>query len=93
VFFSVPPGECWDSFLKLCHYRFHPNRFQFILHASPFYSTQIVLGAVKASLNKLQIDKSLMLLARKAMGVAGNSQSVSSKETELSNWQTHVSVV
>jgi hypothetical protein len=39
---SVPPGECWDSTLRLCHDRFLPNHFQFIIHLSPFHSTLLL---------------------------------------------------
>jgi hypothetical protein len=37
---SVPPGEFWDSTLKLGFDRFLPNPFQFTIRLSPFHSTQ-----------------------------------------------------
>jgi hypothetical protein len=36
-FSSVPPGECWDSTLKLGHHQFLPIFFQFIIHLSPYH--------------------------------------------------------
>jgi hypothetical protein len=42
-FFSVPPGECRDSNLKLGYNRSIPNPFHFIIHLSPFHSTLYTL--------------------------------------------------
>jgi hypothetical protein len=37
-FYSVPPGECHNSNLKLGHERFQPNPFQvIIIHLSPYH--------------------------------------------------------
>jgi hypothetical protein len=69
--YSVPPGECRNSTLKLGLDRFLPNHFQFIIHLSPFHSTIYIYIAIyiyiyiyilvwfteKVSLNKLQINK------------------------------------
>jgi hypothetical protein len=49
----VPPGECWDSTLKLDHNRFLPNPFQSGIH---FIECYIALVTEKVSLNKLQIE-------------------------------------
>jgi hypothetical protein len=45
---SVPPGECRDSALKSGRYRFLPNPFQFVIHVSPFHSTQYSLSYWKS---------------------------------------------
>jgi hypothetical protein len=55
-FSSDPPGECWDSTLKLCHYRLFPkilNISSFTYH--PFIRRYIVCVTEKAPLTKLQI--------------------------------------
>jgi hypothetical protein len=55
-FFSVHPGGCRESTLKLGYGHFRPKPLQFTINLSPFHSTiYIVLGTEKASLNKLQI--------------------------------------
>jgi hypothetical protein len=61
-FSSLPPGECWDSALKLDHYSFLANPFQFI-HLSPFIRRYIVLVTEKASQNKIQINNHTCLHA------------------------------
>jgi hypothetical protein len=55
-FSSDPPGEFWDSTLKLCHYRLFPK----ILYISsftyhPFIRRYIVCVTEKAPLTKLQV--------------------------------------
>jgi hypothetical protein len=59
-FYSVPPGEFWDSAFKLGHDHFLPNPFQSIIHATPF-RCYTVLVVEKASLNKLQINKQILV--------------------------------
>jgi hypothetical protein len=54
-FFSIPPGECRNSTLKLDHARFLPNPFHFIINLSPFHSTLYSLRCWKALSNKLSI--------------------------------------
>jgi hypothetical protein len=42
--FPVPPGECWDSTLKLSHDHFLSHPFQLIIHVSPFYVMLYILS-------------------------------------------------
>jgi hypothetical protein len=60
-FSSVPPGECWDSTLKLGHDRFLPSPFQFI-HLSPFHSTLYNLNSWKSSSYRLKINEQIIQL-------------------------------
>jgi hypothetical protein len=50
-FSSVPPGECWDSTLKLA--KDLSNPFQFIIHLSSFHSTLYILSYRKKYVVKL----------------------------------------
>jgi hypothetical protein len=48
-FFSVPPGKCLDSILKLGNDFIFPNPFRFITHLSPSHSTLCSLSYLKSS--------------------------------------------
>jgi hypothetical protein len=43
-FFSDPPDECRDSILKLVHDRVLSDPYQFVIHLSPYHSTQYILS-------------------------------------------------
>jgi hypothetical protein len=56
VVFLSPPGNGWDSTLKLRHDRFLPHPLQFIIHHHPLIPRYIVWVTEKRSLNKLQTN-------------------------------------
>jgi hypothetical protein len=64
VGFRSPPrpiGQYQDSTLKLGHDHFPPNRFQFVIHLSPFHSTLYSFSYWKSVIEKLQINKYMSL--------------------------------